>query len=118
MLMTDLLDPTAVDLADFQPLVLSFDSVHHTTLHLFFRMFHDMEATTSDFSKVSALVRSQIRFALKNENVKNLFEFDKIMLETPYQVIRDRRLKELEWADDLLGREAIRYVSKSFSVQS
>ncbi|KAJ2959398.1 hypothetical protein NQZ79_g5141 [Umbelopsis isabellina] len=97
-----------VDLNEFQPLVLSFDSVHHTTLNLFFRMFRDMEAATSDFSKVSALVRSQIKYALKNENAKTLFEFDKIMIETPYQVIRDRRLKELEWADDLLGREAIR----------
>jgi engulfment/cell motility protein 1 len=109
-ILTSTCGDTAVDLADFQPLVLSFGSVHHTTLHLFFRMFHDMEATTSDFSKVSALVRSQIRYALKNENVKNLFEFDKVMLDTPYQVIRDRRLKELEWADDLLGREAIRFV--------
>ncbi|KAG2176830.1 hypothetical protein INT44_007494 [Umbelopsis vinacea] len=97
-----------VNLSDFQPLMLSFDSVHHTTLHLFFRIFHDMEATTYDFSKVSALVRSQIRYALKNEGVKTIFEFDKVMLETPYDVIRDRRLKELEWADDLLGREAIR----------
>ena len=88
--------------------MLSFDSVHHTTLHLFFRMFHDMEATMYDFSKVSALVRSQIRYALKIESVKTMFEFDKVILETPYQVIRDRRLKELEWADDLLGREAIR----------
>lgn len=67
-----------------------------------------MEASTSDFSKVSALVRSQLRVTLKSEGVKDIFEFDRVMLGTPYHVIRDRRLKELEWADDLLGREAIR----------
>ena len=74
-----------------------------------------MEATTYDFSKVSALVRSQLRSALNNEASKDIGEFDRIMFGTPYQVIRDRRLKELEWADDLLGRDAIRYVFLSTS---
>jgi hypothetical protein len=75
-----------------------------------------MEATTYDFSKVSALVRSQLRSALNNEASKDAGEFDRIMFGTPYQVIRDRRLKELEWADDLLGRDAIRYVLSSSSI--
>lgn len=68
-----------------------------------------MEATTFDFSKVSALVRSQLRSAFTS--TKDIVEFDRNMFHTPYQVIRDRRLKELEWADDLLGRDAIRYIS-------
>lgn len=67
-----------------------------------------MEATTSDFSKVSALVRSQLRATLKSDGVKDIYSFDRVMLGTPYAIIRDRRLKELEWADDLLGKEAIR----------
>jgi hypothetical protein len=75
-----------------------------------------MEATTYDFSKVSALVRSQLRSALNNEASKDIGEFDRIMFGTPYQVIRDRRLKELEWADDLLGRDAIRYVLSTSSI--
>jgi engulfment/cell motility protein 1 len=67
-----------------------------------------MEATTYDFPKVSALVRSQLRAALNGVAAKDIQEFDRNMFNTPYQQIRDRRLKELEWADDLLGRDAIR----------
>lgn len=67
-----------------------------------------MEASTYDFSKVSALVRSQLRSTLNSDAVKDIQAFDRSMFGTPYQVIRDRRLKELEWADDLLGRDAIR----------
>jgi engulfment/cell motility protein 1 len=67
-----------------------------------------MEATTYDFSKVSALVRSQLRAVLNSASARDITEFDRNMFGTPYQQIRDRRLKELEWADDLLGRDAIR----------
>jgi engulfment/cell motility protein 1 len=89
-------------------LILDFNYVHSTTLQTFFRIFHEMEATTFDFSKVSALVRSQLRATLNNAAVKDIQEFDRSMFGVPYQMIRDRRLKELEWADDLLGRDAIR----------
>lgn len=94
--------------ADFEPLLLHFDYIQSTTLQCFYRIFQEMEATTADFSKVSALVRSQLRATLKSDGIKDIYEFNRIMLDTPYTVIRDRRLKELEWADDLLGREAIR----------
>ncbi|KAG1374208.1 hypothetical protein G6F61_009526 [Rhizopus arrhizus] len=104
--------------ATFQPLILDFDRVHSTTLQTFFRIFHDMEATTYDFSKVSALVRSQLRSTLNNDAVKDIQEFDRNMFGTPYQVIRDRRLKELEWADDLLGRDAISNLRTRLSKQS
>lgn len=68
-----------------------------------------MNGTTSDFSKVSALVRSQLRATMMgDEGARDIFEFDRLMLDTPYTVIRDRRLKELEWADDLCSRIAIR----------
>lgn len=43
-----------------------------------------------------------------DEGARDIFEFDRLMLDTPYAVIRDRRLKELEWADDLCSRIAIR----------
>ncbi|ORY93812.1 ELMO/CED-12 family-domain-containing protein [Syncephalastrum racemosum] len=104
--------------AVFEPLLLNFDHIQSTTLQCFCRLFHDMEASTSDFSKVSALVRSQLRATLKSEGVKDIFEFDRVMLGTPYHVIRDRRLKELEWADDLLGREAIRNLRTRLNKQS
>ncbi|KAI7902057.1 ELMO/CED-12 family-domain-containing protein [Cokeromyces recurvatus] len=105
--------------SEFQPLILNFNHVHSTTLQTFFRIFHDMEATTFDFSKVSALVRSQLRSTLNDSlTSKNIIEFDRIMFETPYQQIRDRRLKELEWADDLLGRDAISHLRTRLSRQS
>lgn len=103
-------------IAEFQPLLLSFNHVHSTTLQTFFRIFHDMEATTFDFSKVSALVRSQLRSAFAS--TMDISEFDRNMFGTPYQVIRDRRLKELEWADDLLGRDAISNLRTRLSKQS
>ncbi|KAI9469935.1 MAG: ELMO/CED-12 family-domain-containing protein [Benjaminiella poitrasii] len=106
-------------IGEFQPLILSFNHVHSTTLQTFFRIFHDMEATTFDFPKVSALVRSQLRSALNSSiSSKDIHEFDRNMLETPYQQIRDRRLKELEWADDLLGRDAISNLRTRLSKQS
>ncbi|KAI7892986.1 ELMO/CED-12 family-domain-containing protein [Mucor mucedo] len=103
-------------IAEFQPLLLSFNHVHSTTLQTYFRIFRDMEATTFDFSKVSALVRSQLRSAFAS--TKDIVEFDRNMFNTPYQVIRDRRLKELEWADDLLGRDAISNLRTRLSKQS
>lgn len=94
---------------DFDPLLLHFDHVHATTLQCFWRLFQEMNGTTSDFSKVSALVRSQLRATMMgDEGARDIFEFDRLMLDTPYAVIRDRRLKELEWADDLCSRIAIR----------
>ncbi|KAI9016397.1 ELMO/CED-12 family-domain-containing protein [Phycomyces nitens] len=104
--------------AEFDQLLLYFDHIQATTLQCFYRIFRDMEATAADFSKVSALVRSQLRSVLKSEGVKEVSEFDRLMLGTPYQVIRDRRLKELEWADDLLGREAIRNLRARLNKQS
>ncbi|KAI8381039.1 ELMO/CED-12 family-domain-containing protein [Radiomyces spectabilis] len=104
--------------AEFEPLFFQFDHVHNTTMQCFYRIFQDMEATSTDFSKVSALIRSQIRAVLKSDGIKDIYEFDHVMNGTPYQVIRDRRLRELEWADDLLGREAIRNLRARLNKQS
>ncbi|RCI00523.1 hypothetical protein CU098_007610 [Rhizopus stolonifer] len=108
---------TSNAIAEFQPLILDFNHVHSTTLQTYFRIFHDMEATTFDFSKVEALVRSQLHFAF-NSSSRDISEFDRSMFGTPYQQIKDRRLKELEWADDLLGRDAISNLRTRLSKQS
>ncbi|KAG9291106.1 hypothetical protein G9A89_012978 [Geosiphon pyriformis] len=92
----------------FQPLLLSFEKIHYITIKSFFRMWHEMEATLEDFPKVSALVRSQLKFALRDEATKQLYEFEKDMLEAEYKVIRDRQLKELELGDDLLSKTPVR----------
>ncbi|OBZ83793.1 Engulfment and cell motility protein 2 [Choanephora cucurbitarum] len=105
-------------ISEFQPLIHDFKHVHSTTLQTYFRIFHDMEATIYDFSKVEALVRSQLRFALNSASAYDINEFDRSMFGTPYQQIKDRRLKELEWADDLLGRDAISNLRTRLSRQS
>ncbi|CAO3596362.1 unnamed protein product [Absidia cylindrospora] len=104
--------------ADLEPNLMYFDRIQATTIRLFFRLFHDMKATNADFSKVSALVRSQLRAVFRSKEVMDIGEFERIMDGTSYQVIRDRRLKELEWADDLLGREAIRNLRSRLNKQS
>ncbi|CAG8650102.1 9471_t:CDS:2 [Rhizophagus irregularis] len=67
-------------------------------------LWNEIEAMVDDFPKVSALVRSQLKFALRDEAIKQLYEFEKDMLEVEYKVIRDRKLKELELDDDLLSK--------------
>ncbi|GBC48549.2 hypothetical protein GLOIN_2v1752839 [Rhizophagus irregularis DAOM 181602=DAOM 197198] len=68
------------------------------------KLWNEIEAMVDDFPKVSALVRSQLKFALRDEAIKQLYEFEKDMLEVEYKVIRDRKLKELELDDDLLSK--------------
>ncbi|KAI8977655.1 ELMO/CED-12 family-domain-containing protein [Mycotypha africana] len=105
-------------IADFQALLLSFDHIHATTLQTYFRIFRDMEATNSDLPKVSALARSQLRAVLNDSTINDITSFDETMFSTPYERIRDRRLKELEWADDLLGRDAISNLRSRLSKES
>ena len=50
-----------------------------------------MGATVDDFSKV--LVKSKLNLALRDEATKQLYEFEKDMLEVEYKVIRDKQLK-------------------------
>ncbi|PKY19528.1 hypothetical protein RhiirB3_495042 [Rhizophagus irregularis] len=78
--------------------------VPNPTVKSFFRLWNEIEAMVDDFPKVSALVRSQLKFALRDEAIKQLYEFEKDMLEVEYKVIRDRKLKELELDDDLLSK--------------
>ncbi|CAG8820356.1 14372_t:CDS:2, partial [Gigaspora margarita] len=92
----------------FQPLLLSFGKIHYITVKAFFRLWNDMEATVDDFPKVSALVRSQLKYALRDEATTQLYEFEKDMLEVEYKIIRDRQLKELELGDDLLSKTPVR----------
>ncbi|RKP25830.1 ELMO/CED-12 family-domain-containing protein, partial [Syncephalis pseudoplumigaleata] len=92
----------------FQPLQLVMEDVHTTTLLAFFRAWNHMEATTEDFDKVSALVRSHVRYTLQESEITSLFDYERAMLETPYEVMRARQLKDLEDEDDLLTKLAVR----------
>jgi hypothetical protein len=77
----------------FQPLLLTFEKIHYITIKSFFRLWNEMEATVDDIPKVSVLVISQLKFALKDEATKQLYEFEKDMLEVEYKVIRGRQLR-------------------------
>ncbi|KAI8058067.1 ELMO/CED-12 family-domain-containing protein [Syncephalis plumigaleata] len=90
----------------FQPLQLVMEDVHTTTLLAFFRAWNHMEATTEDFDKVSALVRSHVQYTLQESDITSLFDYERAMLETPYEVMRARQLKDLEDEDDLLTKLA------------
>jgi engulfment/cell motility protein 1 len=63
-----------------------------------------MEATVDDFPKVSALVRSQLKFALRDEATNQLYEFEKGMLELNIKLLEI----ELELGDDLLSKTPVR----------
>ncbi|RGB42768.1 ELMO/CED-12 family-domain-containing protein [Rhizophagus diaphanus] len=102
----------------FQPLLLAFEKIHYITVKSFFRLWNEMEATVDDFPKVSALVRSQLKFALRDEATKQLYEFEKDMLEVEYKVIRDRQLKELELGDDLLSKTPVRNLRSRLYTES
>ncbi|CAG8723017.1 18589_t:CDS:2, partial [Acaulospora morrowiae] len=102
----------------FQPLLLSFNKIHYIAVKSFFRLWNEMEATVDDFPKVSALVRSQLKFALRDEATKQLYEFEKDLLEVEYKVIRDRQLKELELGDDLLSKTPVRNLRERLYTES
>ena len=74
----------------FQPLLLAFEKIHYITVKAFFRLLNEMEASVDDFPKVSALVRSQLKFALRDEVTNQLYEFEKDLLEVEYKAIKDR----------------------------
>ena len=63
--------------------------------------------------RVSLLVRSQFRFSIaKSESLgaEALNQFKTEMLQTPYQIIKERHIKELELEDDLMSKVPIRYI--------
>ncbi|PWN49241.1 hypothetical protein IE53DRAFT_155849 [Violaceomyces palustris] len=92
----------------FLPFVLFFQKVHHLALRFFVRMWTESGAAASDFPRVSALVRSQVKEALKDENTKTWFEIERDFLDSEYRTARDRQMKELEVEDDYSSKASIR----------
>jgi engulfment/cell motility protein 1 len=54
----------------FQPLFLSFPRVHACALAFWLRMWAESGASAGDFARVGALVRSQVRLALRHESTR------------------------------------------------
>jgi len=94
--------------AAYQPYFFSFNKIHTLATKFFIRMWNESAATYDDFSRVSALVHSQIRFALRDERDRQWHEVEFDFLESEYREVRERQTKELELEDELLNKPPIR----------
>lgn len=92
----------------FQPYLLFFQRVHYLALRFFLRMWNDSAAVAADFPRVAALCRSQVRYALRDEQGTSWDDLEKAFLEADYRAVRERQMKELELDDDYAAQPAIR----------
>ncbi|KAI0765665.1 ELMO/CED-12 family-domain-containing protein [Trametes elegans] len=92
----------------FQPFFLNFHRVHALALHFFLRMWNESGASTDDFPRLVALTRSQVKVALKRENIRPWHEVEQEFLESEYRAVRDRQMQELEMEDDIMSKIPIR----------
>ncbi|KAG9050422.1 hypothetical protein FS837_005495 [Tulasnella sp. UAMH 9824] len=91
----------------FQPYFLSFHRVHNLALKFFLRVWDEIGAAASDFSRVAALAQSQINYALRDET-RAWHEVEHDFLESEYREVRERQMRELEQQDDLLNKPPVR----------
>lgn len=96
----------------FQPLQLLLPETHHITLLAIHRAWRELEASSSprDLATVSALVRSQLRYALREDSPSSLglWDFRRTMLEGDFSQDRARQLRDLAVEDDLLSKLPVR----------
>ncbi|KAI0630864.1 ELMO/CED-12 family-domain-containing protein [Trametes polyzona] len=92
----------------FQPFFLNFPRVHSLALHFFLRMWNESGASTDDFPRLVALTRSQVKVALKRENIRPWHEVEQEFLESEYRAVRDRQMQELEMEDNIMSKIPIR----------
>ncbi|THH18452.1 hypothetical protein EW146_g2541 [Bondarzewia mesenterica] len=92
----------------FQPFFLNFYKVHALATNFFLRMWTESGAALADFSRVVALVRSQVNVALRQESSRPWHEVEEDFNECEYKAVRDRQMKELEEEDDSLNKVPVR----------
>ncbi|TDL23950.1 hypothetical protein BD410DRAFT_129883 [Rickenella mellea] len=92
----------------FQPFFLTFHRVHALATQFFLRMWNESGAAVDDFPRVVALARSQVKVALREENIRPWHEVEHDFLDSEYRAVRDRQMKELELEDDLLSKVPVR----------
>ena len=89
-------------------------------------MWNESGSSVVDFTRIVALTRSQyvytsspsscdsqphrVGVALRRENVRPWHEVEEDFLESDYQHVRERQMKELEEEDDLLSKVPVRLV--------
>lgn len=95
-------------------------------MQFFLRMWNESGSSVVDFTRIVALTRSQyvnvplppspdlplsrVGVALRRENVRPWHEVEQDFLESDYQAVRERQMKELEEEDDLLSKVPVRSV--------
>ncbi|KAI0923725.1 hypothetical protein AcV5_009196 [Taiwanofungus camphoratus] len=92
----------------FQPFFLNFYKVHGLATHFFLRMWNESGASRGDFPRLVALTRSQVKVALRRENIRPWHEVEQDFLECEYRAVRDRQMQELEKEDDIMSKVPIR----------
>ncbi|KAJ8079518.1 hypothetical protein PM082_011105 [Marasmius tenuissimus] len=92
----------------FQPFFLDFFKVHSLATQFFLRMWSESGSAFEDFARVAALVRSQVKVSLREEDQRAWHEVEQDFLECEYRAVRDRQMKELEMEDDLLNKVPVR----------
>ena len=113
-------------LTTFQPFFLDYPKVHSLAMQFFLRMWNESGSSVVDFTRIVALTRSQyvhassphtcslspyrVGVALRRENVRPWHEVEQDFLESDYQAVRERQMKELEEEDDLLSKVPVRLV--------
>jgi len=95
-------------------------------MQFFLRMWNESGSSVVDFTRIVALTRSQyvqapllsprdsplhrVGVALRRENIRPWHEVEQDFLESEYQAVRERQMKELEEEDDLLSKVPVRLV--------
>ncbi|KAF9269164.1 hypothetical protein L218DRAFT_953712 [Marasmius fiardii PR-910] len=92
----------------FQPLFLEYSKVHSLATQFFLRMWSESGSASGDFARVAALVRSQVKVSLRDEDSRPWHEVEQDFLECEYRAVRDRQMRELELEDDLLNKVPVR----------
>ncbi|KAI0316748.1 ELMO/CED-12 family-domain-containing protein [Amylostereum chailletii] len=102
----------------FQPFFLNLYKVHSLAMHFFLRMWNESGAAIGDFTRVVALVRSQVIVALQDESTRPWHEMESHFVNVEYRAVRDRQMKELEEEDDLLSKIPIRNLREKLTRES
>ncbi|TPX57439.1 hypothetical protein PhCBS80983_g03831 [Powellomyces hirtus] len=107
----------------YQPLLLAFQKVFGIMLVTFFRLWREMDADNSleDLARVSALLQSQFKHSaslIQPNSPTLLATFRSAMFDTPYSVVRERQLKNLEVEDPLLSKPPVRHLRERFYQES
>lgn len=97
--------------------MLLYPRAHSLALTFWVKMWNSSGATTTDFSRVGVLVRSQVKAALRNER-RGWADVQKEFDQADYTRVRDRQMQELALEDELLSKAPVRSAPRAVSSKS